>query len=88
MMLDVLKPMETRLQSQLEGLVRDAAATRSYLSRINEIMSDISTFEDKLSQRVTTDELDNRMVKLQEYVPLKMFQGLQRIVSQKAEGIT
>ena len=87
-LLDTLSPLEMRITSQVDNLVRDHAAMRGYLTKINDIINDISTLEEKLAVRPTIDEVDTRMERIKEYTTVKAFQGLQKIVSQKAEAIT
>lgn len=41
-----------------------------------------------MKQRPTDDDVDAKFERLNKYTPLTAFVGLQRIVSQKAEGIT
>ena len=49
--------METRLSAQIDNLVRDAAAMRGYLSKINEVVNDISEIETKMKDRPTKEEV-------------------------------
>lgn len=72
----------------MDNLVRDSAMTKAYLQKINDIRNEIVTIEDNLRNRPTHDELERKFEKLSNYVSIKAFQGLQRIVSQKAESIT
>ena len=80
-LMDTLSPLETRITSQVDNLVRDHAAMRGYLSKINEVVTDVAMIEEKLAVRPTLEELDTKLEKFKEYTSLKAFQGLQRIVS-------
>lgn len=86
-LMDTLAPLETRMTAQIDNLVRDHAAMRGYLTKINEVVNDIAAIEEKLAVRPTIEDIDAKMDKFKDYTTIKAFQGLQRIVSQKAEGI-
>ena len=79
--MDTLSPLETRINSQLGNLARDATMTRSYLSKINELTNEVMTLDKKIDTKATPDDIDSRFQQLQGYVTMKAFQGLQRIVS-------
>ena len=87
-LLDTLSPLELRITSQVDNLIRDHAAMRGYLSKINDVVNDITVVEEKLTVRPTFDEMDQKLERLKDFATIKAFQGLQRVVSQKAEGIT
>lgn len=87
-LLDTLSPLEIRITSQVDNLIRDHAAMRGYLSKINDVVNDITVVEEKLTVRPTFDEMDQKLERLKDFATIKAFQGLQRVVSQKAEGIT
>ena len=87
-LLDTLSPLEMRITSQVDNLVRDHAAMRGYLTKINDIINDIASLEEKLAVRPTLDDIDTKLERFKDYATVKAFQGLQRIVSQKAESIT
>ena len=87
-MMDMLSPLEMRMGGQIDNLTRDSANMRGYLSKINEIMTEIANIDDKLKTKMTADEIDEKFEVLKEYVTVKQYSTLQRIVSQKAEGIT
>ena len=55
---------------------------------MNDLKADIVLIEEKLESRPNHEEIDQKFTKLHNYTPLKAFQGLQRIVSQKADGIS
>ena len=69
------------MSSQIDNLVRDAAAMRGYLSKINEVCNDIALIEEKLTLRPVYEEVDEKLEKLKDYTTIKAFQGLQKIVS-------
>ena len=87
-LLDTLSPLELRITSQVDNLIRDHAAMRGYISKINDVVNDVSAVEEKLTVRPTFDEMDQKLERLKDFATIKAFQGLQRVVSQKAEGIT
>lgn len=45
-LLDTLSPLELRITSQVDNLIRDHAAMRGYLSKINDVVNDISKVEE------------------------------------------
>ena len=44
---------------------------RGYLSKINEIMTEIANIDDKLKTKMTADEIDEKFEVLKEYVTVK-----------------
>ena len=75
-LMDTLLPLETRITSQVDNLVRDHAAMRGYLSKINEVVNDISAIEEKIVVRPTFEDIDVKLEKFSEYTDKKTFQGL------------
>ena len=68
--------------------MRDQAAMRGYLSKINELKNEVQSIESQLELRPTVEEVEMKFTQLQGYVTVKAFQGLSRVVSTKAEEIT
>ena len=75
-LIDTLSPLELRITSQVDNLIRDSAGMRSHLNKINDVVNDISILEEKLTVRPTFDEMDQKMERLKEFTTIKAFQGL------------
>lgn len=73
---DMFNPFEIRVTAQMDNLVRDAAQTKTYLQKINDIRNEMVTIEDNLRNRPTLDDVERRFDRLSNYVSIKPFKDL------------